>query len=55
MLWHRLGYVKIRALGLPLDALFRVANAGLLSIRDSRTGLLVARRKFRGPPAVENN
>lgn len=34
------GYVKVRAIGLPLDLLFRVANAGLLSTRDSRTGLL---------------
>lgn len=34
-------YVKIRALGLPLDSLFRVCNAGLLSVRDSRTGLQV--------------
>ncbi|CAJ1356127.1 unnamed protein product [Effrenium voratum] len=34
-------YVEIRALGLPLDSLFRVANAGLLSVRDSQTGLKI--------------
>jgi len=34
-------YVKICALGLPLDSLFRVCNAGMLSVRDSRTGLQV--------------
>mmetsp|Transcript_11558 Transcript_11558/g.30901 ORF Transcript_11558/g.30901 Transcript_11558/m.30901 type:complete len:598 (+) Transcript_11558:60-1853(+) len=34
-------YVSIRAIGLPFDLVYRVANAGLLATRDSRTGFLV--------------
>merc|ERR1712129_384484 len=34
-------YIAVRAIGIPFDLLFRVANAGLLSTRDSRTGFLV--------------
>lgn len=34
-------YVAIRAIGVPFDVIFRVANAGLLATRDPRTGLMV--------------
>mmetsp|Transcript_44156 Transcript_44156/g.136467 ORF Transcript_44156/g.136467 Transcript_44156/m.136467 type:complete len:450 (-) Transcript_44156:76-1425(-) len=34
-------YANVRAIGMPFDLCFRVANAGLLATRDSRTGLLI--------------
>mmetsp|Transcript_141578 Transcript_141578/g.394624 ORF Transcript_141578/g.394624 Transcript_141578/m.394624 type:complete len:569 (+) Transcript_141578:65-1771(+) len=34
-------YATVRAWGLPFELVYRVANAGLLAARDSRTGLVV--------------